>query len=89
MKKMFRTLVFGVVIATPLLLVPHQSKAGGLLDGIGQWLTNLFNSNKKNNAPTTNSVPLDGGTVFLVITGLGMGGVMLYKRFTKVENSVV
>ena len=94
MRKMFRTLVFGVVIATPLLLAPHQSKAGGLLDGLGNLLQDLLGG--KDKKPTTNppgtpsnSVPLNEGTVFLVIAGLGLGAKMIYDRRKQVENSVI
>ena len=36
-----------------------------------------------------NSVPLDQGTVLLLIAGLGLGFKMLYDRRKKVENSVI
>ena|SRR6186713_1507192 len=97
MRKMIRTMVFGVVIAAPLLLVPHQSKAGGLVD----LLKELLGSKDKNpNAPgngwagtnpnkPTNSVPLDKGTVFLVVAGLGLGAKVLYDRRRNVINSVI
>jgi len=90
-------MVFGVVIAAPLLLVPHQSKAGGLVD----LLKELLGSKDKNpNAPgngwagtnpnkPTNSVPLDKGTVFLVVAGLGLGAKVLYDRRRNVINSVI
>jgi len=94
---MIRTMVFGVVIAAPLLLVPHQSKAGGLVD----LLKELLGSKDKNpDAPgngwagtnpnkPTNSVPLDKGTVFLVVAGLGLGAKVLYDRRRNVINSVI
>ena len=90
-------MVFGVVIAAPLLLVPHQSKAGGLVD----LLKELLGSKDKNpNAPgngwagtnpnkPTNSVPLDKGTVFLVVAGLGLGAKMIYDRRRQAEKSVI
>ena len=90
-------MVFGVVIAAPLLLVPHQSKAGGLVD----LLKELLGSKDKNpDAPgngwagtnpnkPTNSVPLDKGTVFLVVAGLGLGAKVLYDRRRNVINSVI
>jgi len=98
MRKMIRTMVFGVVIAAPLLLVPHQSKAGGILGGLGDFLKELLGGKDKNpNAPgngwagtkPTNSVPLDGGTVFLVVAGLGLGAKVLYDRRRNVVNSVI
>jgi len=102
MRKMIRTMVFGVVIAAPLLLVPHQSKAGGILGGLGDFLKELLGDSKdKNpNAPgngwagtnpnkPTNSVPLDKGTVFLVVAGLGLGVKMIYDRRRHVVKSVI
>jgi hypothetical protein len=99
MRKMLRTLVFGIVIATPLLLAPHQSKAGNL---IGDLLKDLFgnnnnqgqnNNNQGNqgnpNCATNPSVPLNEGTVFLLIAGLGLGVKMIYDRRKQVENSVI
>ena len=97
-------MVFGVVIAAPLLLVPHQSKAGGLLDGLGDLLKGLLGDKDKDKNPNapgngwagtnpnkpTNSVPLNEGTVFLVVAGLGLGAKMLYdQRRRNVVNSVI
>ena len=36
-----------------------------------------------------NSVPLNEGTVFLLLAGLGLGAKMLYDRRKRVENSVL
>jgi hypothetical protein len=36
-----------------------------------------------------NSVPLDEGTIFLLVAGLGLGVKMLYDRRKKVENSAI
>jgi len=84
-------MVLGVVIAAPLLLVPHQSKAGGLVDLINALLG--ADKDKKPKDPTpgtpTNSVPLDKGTVFLVVAGLGLGAKMIYDRRRNVEKSVI
>ena len=90
MRKMFRTLVFGVVIATPLLLAPHQSKAGI----IGDLLTTLFGSNKDKKPPqpncsTGNTVPLNEGQIFLIVAGLGLGAKMLYDRRKNAIKSVL
>ncbi len=88
MRKMIRTMVFGVVIAAPLLLVPHQSKAGGLLDFIKEIIGGDKDKKPKTGTPT-NSVPLDKGTVFLVVAGLGLGVKMIYDRRRNVEKSVI
>jgi len=88
MRKMIRTLVFGVVIAAPLILVPHQSRAGIISD----ILTTIFGKDKdkpKTNTPT-NSVPLNGGEIFLIVAGLGLGGKLLYDRHRKhATNSII
>ena len=93
MRKMLRTLVFGVVIATPLLLVPHQSKAGNIFQDIGKIIHDLLdgkdNKHKSTTPGTSNSVPLNEGTVFLVIAGLGLGVKMIYDRRKQVENAVI
>ncbi|MBN9385211.1 MAG: hypothetical protein J0H74_30925 [Chitinophagaceae bacterium] len=96
MRKMFRTLVFGVVLATPLLLAPHQSQAGIIQD----ILTALFgkNDNKQgqnnnnqggNNCSPGTSVPLNEGQVLLIIAGLGLGAKMLYNRRKLATKSVI
>lgn len=100
-------MVFGVVIAAPLLLVPHQSKAGGILDGLGDFLKGLLgddkdknpnapgngwagtNPNGNDNSKPSTSVPLNEGTVFLVLAGLGLGAKMIYDRRRNVEKSVI
>lgn len=92
---MFRTLVFGVVIATPLLLVPHQSQAGIIKD-ILEALFGKNNNNQGNNnnnkpstSSSTNSVPLNEGEIFLLIAGLGLGAKMLYDRRKHTAKSVI
>lgn len=45
MRKMFKTLVFGVIIATPLLLAPHKSQAGIIKD----ILEAIFGKNDNDN----------------------------------------
>jgi len=87
MRKMFRTLVFGVIIATPLLLAPHKSQAGIIKD----VLNTLFGSNKDKKSTTpTNSVPLNEGEIFLIVAGLGLGAKILYDRHRKQTiNSVI
>jgi len=86
MRKMFRTLVFGVVIATPLLLAPHKSQAGIIKDILGA----LFGSNKdKKPTTTTNSVPLNEGEILLIVAGLGLGAKMLYDRRKQTTKSVI
>ena len=42
MRKMFRTIILGFVISTPLLLAPHQSRAGNLIDNL---INDLFGNN--------------------------------------------
>jgi len=90
MRKMIRTLVFGVVIAAPLILVPHQSRAGIISD----ILTTIFGKDKDKDKPKTNtptnSVPLNGGEIFLIVAGLGLGGKLLYDRHRKhATNSII
>jgi hypothetical protein len=93
MRKMIRTLVFGVVIAAPLLLVPHQSKAGI----IGDILSALFgkdkdkdkDKNKNKSSTPTNSVPLNEGQILLIIAGLGLGAKMIYDQRKSSEKSVI
>ena len=75
MRKMIRTLFFGVVIVAPLLLAPHQSKAGG--------------KDKKPPSTTTNSVPLNEGQILLIVAGLGLGAKMIYDRRKKAIKSVL
>ena len=91
MRKMFKTLVFGVIIATPLLLAPHKSQAGIIKD----VLDALFGKDKdkdkdKKSSSSTNSVPLNEGEILLIIAGMGLGAKMLYDRHRKqTTNSVI
>lgn len=87
MRKMIRTLVFGVVIAAPLILVPHQSKAGIITD----ILTAIFgkDKDKDKDKPTTNSVPLNEGQILLIVAGLGLGAKVLYDRRKRTTKSVI
>jgi len=92
MRKMIRTLVFGAVIAAPLILAPHQSKAGIITD----ILTGIFGKDKKTTTPTDpncppgTSVPLNEGQVFLIVAGLGLGAKLLYDRHRKhVTKSII
>jgi hypothetical protein len=102
MRKMFRTLVFGVVIATPLLLVPHQSQAGIIKDILntlfgknnnGQGPNNNNrdndNNNRGGNKSAANSVPLNEGQILLIIAGLGLGAKMLYDRRKLATKSII
>ena len=78
MKKIFKKLVMGALILTPLMFAPHTSKANIVGD-----LLNLLTGDKDDKPGTPagssgNSVPVDGGLVFLVVAGLGLGGKMLY-----------
>ena len=83
MKKIFKKFVMGALILAPLMAAPHTSKAnivGDLLD----WITGGDKDKKekkdkdKEKDSSGNSVPVDGGLVFLVVAGLGLGGKMLY-----------
>jgi len=94
MRKMFRTLVFGAVIATPLLLAPHQSQAGIIKDILEALFGKKDNNNQgNNNKPTTssstNSVPLNEGEILLIIAGLGLGAKMLYDRRKLATKSII
>ena len=82
--KPVKKLLFGALIVAPLMLVPHQSKAGGLLD----WLENLLDHKKPTKdkpAPPTsgNSVPINGGLVVLFAAGLGLGAAGLINQNKK------
>lgn len=89
MRKVFRTLVFGIVIATPLLLAPHKSQAGIIQD----ILTALFGKDDKKgtgtNCPPGTSVPLNEGQIFLIVAGLGLGAKILYDRRKHTPKSVI
>jgi hypothetical protein len=81
MKQIFKKFVMGTLILAPLMFAPHISKANIISD-----LVHLLTGNdkdkdkkdKKDKDSSGNSVPVDGGLVFLVVAGLGLGGKVLY-----------
>ena len=81
MKMLKKVFVF-LLILSPLLAVPKQSKAGL----IGDLISDIFGGgkdkekDKKPKPSNGNSVPVDGGLVFLVIAGAGLGAKMIYDR---------
>jgi hypothetical protein len=83
MKMLKKVFVF-LLILSPLLAVPKQSKAGL----IGDLISDIFgggkdkekDKDKKPKSSDGNSVPVNGGLVFLVIAGAGLGAKMIYDR---------
>ena len=76
-------------LAVPLFMVPKQSHAGIIGDILGLLFGNDHGQKdqgeKKNDPPpaTSNSVPVDGGTVVLMMAGLGLGTWMLLRAKPK------
>ena len=77
MKKIFKKLVMGALILAPLMFAPHTSKANIITDII-HWITGDKDDKKDKKESSGNSVPVNGGVVFLVVAGLGLGAKMLY-----------
>jgi hypothetical protein len=77
MKKIFKKLVMGALILAPLMFAPHTSKANIITDII-HWITGDKDDKKDKKDTSGNSVPVNGGVVFLVVAGLGLGAKMLY-----------
>ncbi|MDO6435068.1 hypothetical protein Q4E93_30920 [Flavitalea sp. BT771] len=79
MKKIFKKLLMGALILAPLMFVPHTSKAN-IISDIIHWITGDKDDkkDKKDKDGNGNSVPVNGGVVFLVVAGLGLGAKMLY-----------
>jgi hypothetical protein len=81
MKKIFKKFVMGALILAPLMFAPRISRANIISD-----LVHLITGNdkdkdkkdKKDKDSAGNSVPVNGGVVFLVVAGLGLGAKMLY-----------
>jgi hypothetical protein len=76
--KMVKKLPLLLLVAAPYF-VPVQSRAGV----IGDLLNSLLGGNDKSQncdtqPPPGNSVPLDGGVVFLMVAGLGLGAKLIY-----------
>jgi len=95
MRRIIYTLALGVVMAAPCTLLPFTSKANGPTDardpgqwywsrdvsGRAQWMERqrlLCDPFARPMAGT--SVPLNGGQIFLILAGLGLGAKMLYDR---------
>jgi len=83
--KMVKKLPLLLLVAAPYF-VPVQSRAGV----IGDLLNNLLGGSTTQNPPsqdcppgTGNSVPLDGGVVFLMVAGLGLGAKLIYDARTQ------
>lgn len=77
---MVKKLPLLLLVAAPYF-VPVQSRAGV----IGDLLNTLLGGNNTSQDPpcppdqgTGNSVPLDGGVVFLMVAGLGLGAKLIY-----------
>ncbi|HVU58047.1 MAG TPA: hypothetical protein VHD83_23460 [Puia sp.] len=78
--KMVKKLPLLLLVAVPYF-VPVQTRAGVIGDLISTLLGNKKDKDKdtSTSTPTTgNSVPLDGGVVFLVMAGLGLGAKLIY-----------
>jgi len=77
-----------LLMASPFLFIPKQSKAGVIGDVIhwifgndnGQGNNNDNHGNDKKKDPPTasTSVPLDGGMIILMVAGLGLGAKLIY-----------
>ena len=99
MKTTIKTLIVSSCLVTCLMAAPLTSRAGiidDILQDISNFLHNHDNGKGNNghdngkgnphdtsNAPTTNSVPLDGGIVILMSAGLGFGARKVYNRRKK------
>ena len=81
MKKIFKKLVMGALILVPLMFAPHISRAN-IISDLVHWLKGDKDDKKekkeKDRDSSGNSVPVDGGVVFLLVAGLGLGAKMLY-----------
>jgi len=78
---MVKKLPLLLLVAAPYF-VPVQSRAGV----IGDLLNNLFGTDNTQNCqtqPPGNSVPLDGGVVFLMVAGLALGAKLIYDARAK------
>ena len=78
--KLAKKFVMGALIVAPLIFVPATSRAGILQD-----ILNLIKGDKKEKKDHKqgNSVPVDGGLMFLMAAGLGLGGKMIYDHNKK------
>ena len=81
--KMVKKLPLLLLVAAPYFM-PVQSRAGV----VGDLLNNLLgggdtSQNCDTQPPPGNSVPLDGGVVFLMVAGLGLGAKLIYDAKTQ------
>jgi len=91
--KMVKKLPLLLLFAAPFFL-PVQSRAGDGKDkGQNQDQNQNQNQDQENEngdnpscaTGTGNSVPLNGGVVFLTLAGLGLGARLIYKARTRKE----
>ena len=76
---MIKKFLVCVLIATPFLLVPNQSKAQDD-NGNGKDKGNHYGENK-HDPPTSaapTSVPVNGGLIILMAAGLGLGAKVIF-----------
>jgi hypothetical protein len=96
--KTVRKLFFCALVAAPML-IPMQSKAGGL-DDLLNWLFGGGDRGQKHQPPPPppapgcgpgTSVPINGGLVILMVAGLGLGAKMLYdaQKGNELETSTI
>jgi len=74
---MVKKLPLLLLVAAPYF-VPVQSRAGVIGDLLNNLLGTDNTQNCQNPPPPCNSVPLDGGVVFLMVAGLGLGAKLIY-----------
>ena len=84
MKKIFRKLAMGALILAPLMFAPHVSSAN-IISDLMHWLHGDKKDKDRDKDRSGNSVPVNGGVVFLVVAGLGLGAKMLYDSNKKNE----
>jgi hypothetical protein len=73
-----KKVVMGALIVAPLLFVPTKSQAG-ILSDIISWLNSLDKDGHKKDK-TSNSVPVNGGLVVLMVVGAGLGVKMIVDK---------
>ena len=77
--KFAKKTLLAAVISTSLLCVPAVSKAGIISD-----ILNFLNQGKGDkHGKGSNSVPVNGGLVVLMIAGVGLGAKMIYDQGKK------
>ena len=81
--KMVKKLPLLLLVAAPYFM-PVQSRAGIIGDLLNGLLGGSDNTqNCQNPPPPGNSVPLDGGVVFLMVAGLALGAWLIYDARAK------